>query len=143
MAPAPLTHPPYHTPTYRWGSLHRFQIFKQNRNTSISSSFVEFLLILGVPRDRVKWGCEDDVEITGTIWGFCGDDRDDMGMTQTMWGPQRPHPDKHVGRHLQFLNIVCACMCMHMCVHACGGIPHAPDTLPIHLSPPVPCPELG
>ena len=27
---APPNHPPDHTPTHRWGSLHRFQIFKQN-----------------------------------------------------------------------------------------------------------------
>ena len=28
----PTTHPPNHTPTHGWGSLHRFQIFKQNWN---------------------------------------------------------------------------------------------------------------
>ena len=38
----PPTHPPNYTPTHGWGSLHRFQIFKQNWNISISSSAIEF-----------------------------------------------------------------------------------------------------
>ena len=44
----PPTHPPNHTPTRGWGSLHRFQIFKQNWNILISSSAIEFWLIPGV-----------------------------------------------------------------------------------------------
>ena len=43
------THPPNNTPTHGWGSLHRFQIFKRNWNISISTSAIEFWLILGSP----------------------------------------------------------------------------------------------
>ena len=43
------------TPTHRWKSLHRFQIFKRNQNISIRSSLIAFLVI---------WG--------GTPWGMGG-----------------------------------------------------------------------
>ena len=43
------THPPNYTPTHGWRSFHRFQIFKQNWNISISSSAIEFWMIPGVP----------------------------------------------------------------------------------------------
>ena len=43
------THPPNYTPTHGWGSLNRFQIFKQNWNILISSSAIEFWMIPGVP----------------------------------------------------------------------------------------------
>ena len=38
----PSTNPQNHTPTHRWGSLHRFQIFKQNWNILIHSSVIMF-----------------------------------------------------------------------------------------------------
>ena len=45
-------HLPNQTPTHGWGSLHRFQIFKQNQIISIYSSLTEFLLIMRGP----PWG---------------------------------------------------------------------------------------
>ena len=45
----PPTHPPNYTPTHRLGSLHRFQIFKQNWNILICSSFITFQLIWESP----------------------------------------------------------------------------------------------
>ena len=54
--PEPTLQPTYsptcplnHTPTHGWGSIDRFQIFKQNWIILISSSVIEFLLIQGVP----------------------------------------------------------------------------------------------
>ena len=47
------TNPPIHppttkkTPTHGWGILHRFQIFKRNRNILIRWSLIAFLLIWG------------------------------------------------------------------------------------------------
>ena len=57
--PHPSTNPPSYqpnyTPTHGWGNLHRFQIFKKNWNISISSSAIEFWLILGVPPGGGGW----------------------------------------------------------------------------------------
>ena len=61
----PPTHPPNYTPTLGWRSLHRFQIFKQNWNISISSSAIEFWLIPGVP----PWGVGGWVDGGGGFWG--------------------------------------------------------------------------
>ena len=53
-------------PIHRWGSLHKFQIFKQNLNILIISNFIEFFLILGFRGVGVGeccgyMGCRDDV----------------------------------------------------------------------------------
>ena len=57
----PPTQPPNYKPTHGWGILHRFQIFKQNEIILISSSVIEFLLILrltpGGDRWVDMWGC--------------------------------------------------------------------------------------
>ena len=83
----------------------------------------------------------------GMVWGWqgwCGDDRDDMGMTGTTWGwrgrqGRHHYHDKHVGSHLQFFTCVCACMCACACVcmhvDMCGDTPMPPETL-THLPPP-------
>ena len=42
MWPHPTTHPSTHTPTHGWGSHQRCQIFKQNWNILIHSSFIQF-----------------------------------------------------------------------------------------------------
>ena len=139
----PPTHPPNHTPTHGWGILHRFQIFKQNWNILISSSVIEFLLILGVhPRGGGRW-------VNGGGGGYG-------------WGVSHAHTYVHTCTHahtcmlnmLIMLNMdasmsaaicnfytcayvrvhVCACMCV------CGGtLPHAPRCpwhSPTHLPPP-------
>ena len=43
----PLTHPWNQTLIHGWESLHRFQIFKRNRNILIHASLIAFLLIWG------------------------------------------------------------------------------------------------
>ena len=68
-------HPPNHTPTHVWGSLHRFQIFKQNQIILIGWSVIEFLLIPGVPLgDEGEWN-----------W---------VGVAVSVWGV--PHADMHM-----------------------------------------------
>ena len=58
----PSTNPQNHTATHRWGSLHRFQIFKQNWNILIHSSVIMFQLIWG---GSTPWGLVDG-------WMECG-----------------------------------------------------------------------
>ena len=142
----PTTHPPNHTPTHGWGILHRFQIFKQNWNILISSSVIEFLLILGVhPLGGWQMGA------WGWVW-VCG------------WvSHAHTHAHAHTHTHTCMLNMlimlnmdasmsaaicnfytcihVCMCVCMH--AHACACVgghppmpPDAPDTPPTHLPPP-------
>ena len=104
-----------------------------------------FYWFMGSPLggDRVAGWLNGD---SGMMWGWqgwCGDDRDNMGMTgmtwvcQGRWGRHHYH-DKHVGSHLQFLYM---CVCMHACVymHVCAcahvwGHPHVPR------HPPSTCP---
>ena len=120
--PHPFTHSLNYTSTHGWGSLHRFQIFKQNWNISISSSAIEFWLILGAP-----W----EVGVGGWRWG----------------GERVPpcmctHTHMHVWHHTEFPGTppmaTAICMklsslpCMH--VHMCGGHPQPPST-PIHPAP--------
>ena len=123
----PPTHPPNYTTTHGWGSLHRFQIFKQNWNISISSSAIEFWMILGVP----PWGWGDGggggerVHLThmhmhthacSCIWHHREFPRiPPMGVAICMKLPCLPHMHVHA----------CACMCMCMCV---GGTPQPPPT---------------
>ena len=141
----PPTHPWNYTPTHGWGSLHRFQIFKQNWNISISSSAIEFWLIPGVPHPR-GWG--------GGWMGVRGGDR---------IPPTHMHTHAHahtrtydiIGNPWDFPKIqweqpfawnyhvyhACMCVCVRACVcmrvHVCGG--HPPTTPHPHPpSPPTP-----
>ena len=142
----PPTHPPNHTPTHGWEILHRFQIFKWNWNILISSSVIEFLLILGVhPLGGGRW-----VHGGGGGYGCVG------GC------PMHTHIHAHMYACTCMLNMlimlnmdasmsaaicnfytcihVCMCVCVH--AHACacvGGHPHAPRCPwqpPTHLPPP-------
>ena len=132
------THPsPIHPPK-GWGSLQRFQIFKQNWNISISSSAIEFWLILGVPPEgwEVVRGCPlHTCACTHThtctcmctcIWHH----RESLGFPQIQWG--QPFAWNYHVYH------ACMCVrvhaCMHVCVHMCGG--HYPTTpTPIQATP--------
>ena len=143
----PPTHPPNHTPTHGWGILHRFQIFKQNWNILISSSVIEFLLILGVHplggwRMRA-WGWE-------WVW-VCGG-----GVPCTHMDTHahaRTHTCTCMLNMLIMLNMdasmsaaicnfytcICACACVRVHVHVWGDTPHAPRCPwhpPTHLPPP-------
>ena len=123
------THPPNYTSTLGWGSLHRFQIFKQNWNISISSSAIEFRLILGVPPSG-GWGV-----VRGCPPHMCTCRRmcvwhhrefpwiPPMGAAICMKLSCLPHMHVHV------------CACVH--VHVCGG--HPPTTP--HPYPPTPTPQ--
>ena len=143
--PHPSSHPPIHPPTnfthtHGWGSLHRFQIFKQNWNISITSSATEFWLILAVPPWGVgggKWvpphtcthtcmhACMHAYDIIGNSQGF---PKNPMEAAICMKLSCLPCVHVRVGtcRHVH----ACACMCMH--VHMCGGTPQPPPT---HIHP--------
>ena len=125
----PLTHPSTHTPTKKtpshgWGILHRFQIFKRNRNISIRSSIIAFLLIWGgTPHARAH------VHVHART---CTHTR--------MHVKHDKHGCLHGGGHLQFSNmfifVFCACACMHMHVHVSRDTPMPPDApQPICPSP--------
>ena len=149
----PLTHPSTHpptkkTPTHGWGILHRFQIFKRNRNILIRSSLIAFLLIWGGTPLRVGgsfgWG-----------WGW-------VGAPPRMCTCACMHVHACAHTHACMLNMInmaasmvaaicnfltClssrfvrvrACTCVCMCL---GTPPHAPRCTPTHLSPPQSCRE--
>ena len=116
--------------------LHRFQIYKQNLNILISSSVIEFLLILGVPSGEWQvggWGW-------GWIWVYgrvshacmhahaCAQ----MHANTHMHVKHYKHGWLHVSGHLQFLY-------MHLHVHACicvhEGTPPMPPPASIHPPP--------
>ena len=127
----PPTHPPTHTPTHGWGILHRFQIFKQNWNILISSSVIEFLLILGVhPLEGWRMGAWG----WGWVWvcGGCPMHTHTHACTHTH---TRTHMHvKHANASMSaaicnFYTCIHVCMCVCMHVHV-GGHPHAPDTSP-------------
>ena len=144
----PPTHPPNHTPTHGWGILHRFQIFKQNWNILISSSVIEFLLILGVyPPGGVTDGCMG-VGVGMGVWGgiSCTHTCTHMHALMHMHVKHANHTKHgclHVGGHLQFLYMY-TCVYVHVractCMCVCGGTsPHAPRCPwhpPSHLPPP-------
>ena len=143
------THPPNYTPTHGWGSLHRFQIFKQNWNISISSSAIEFWLIPGVP----PWGGGEWVDGDGG-WVDGGGG----------WWEGAPHPCAHAhacmhaharartydiignsqvfpqwGRpfawnyHVYHVCMwVCVCVHAHVCAHMCGAPPNHPPPPSTH-----------
>ena len=136
----PPTHPPNYTPTLGWGSLHRFQILKQNWNISISSSAIEFWLIPGVPRGVGGvgvWGCGVVRGCPHTCTHACtrmhtharAHAYDIIGNSHgfPQWG--RPFAWNYHVYHAYMCVHVRACMYVH--VHVCGGYPH-----PIHPPPP-------
>ena len=143
----PTTHPPTHPPNYTliqgWGSLHRFQIFKQNWNISISSCAIEFWMILGVPLGggwMGEWGwglvrgcippmctcmCMHARTCTCThIWHH----REFLGIP--------PNGGGHLHEIIMFTTHACACMCMRACVCMCMCV-GAPPNHP-HPHPPTP-----
>ena len=146
----PPTHPPNHTPTHGWGILHRFQIFKRNWNILISSSVIEFLLILRVhPLGGGGW-----VHGGGDGYGYVG------GC------PMHTHMHTHTCTHthtcmlnmLIMLNMdasmsaaicnfytcihVCMCVCVHARACACvGGHPPMPPDAPDTPAPTCPLPR--
>ena len=144
----PPTHPPNYTPTHGWGILHRFQIFKRNWNILISSSVIEFLLILGVHPlggwQMGAWGW-------GWVW-LCGEVSHAHTHTRmharthmhVKHANHAKHGCLHVGSYLQFLYMytcvyvhVRACVCMYVCV---GTPPHTPRC-PWHPPPTCPLPR--
>ena len=145
----PPTHPPNYTPTHGWGILHKFEIFKRNWNILISSSVIEFLLILGV---HPPGGVTD---------GWMG-----VRVGMSVWGVSHAHTHAHTCTHtcicmlnmLIMLNMdasmlaaicnfykcihVCMCVCMH--AHACAcvwGYPPCPQMPLTSPHPPAPSPE--
>ena len=133
----PPTLPPNYTPTHRWRSLHRFQIFKQNWNISISSSAIEFWMIPGVPPGGGGGGCMRVGVVRGCTPPMCTCmcmharahmciwHREFPGFPQIQWG--RPFAWNYHVYHAHMCVSACACMCV-------GGIPQPPPT-PIHPPP--------
>ena len=136
------THPPNHTPTNGWGILHRFQILKRNWNILISSSVIEFLLILGIHPPG------------GVVDGWMG-----VGVGMGVWGVSHAHPHAHTCtcmlNMLIMLNMdasmlvaicnfyTCIHVCMCVCAHACvwGGTPLHVPRCPWHPPPTCPLPR--
>ena len=132
----PPTHPPKYTPTHGWGSLHRFQIFKQNQNISISSSAIEFWMIPGVP--PLGGG---GVGGWGGGWWEGAPHPCAHARTYDIIGNPRDFPKSNGGGHLHEITMFTmqcmrACACVHVHVHVCGG--HPPTTP--HPHPPTPPP---
>ena len=134
----PPSHPPNYTPTHGWGSLHRFQIFKQNWNISISSSAIEFWMVPGVPPGGggwMDWGMGGKrvhpthvhmhVHVHACTYDIIGNSQ---GFPQWGWPFAWNYHVHHV------CVCVCACVCMHVHVHICGG--HPPTTPHPHPPPP-------
>ena len=141
----PPTHPPpNYTPTPGWGSLYRFQIFKQNWNILISSSAIEFWLILGSPQGGggvggwacgVVMGCPPHT-CTCTHAHACAHVYDIIGNSHGF-----PHGGGHLHEIIMFTTHTCACMCVHACVYMCtcvGGTPNHSTPTP---HPPQSCRE--
>ena len=110
----PPTHPPTHqTKNHGWESLHRFQIFKQNRNISIRSSLIAILLLFVVPPGGVGV-----VELGGGTPQTCAHLHAHAHMCAHtyMHVKHDKHGCLHGGGHLQFPNMfilsfrVCACV---------------------------------
>ena len=135
----PATYPPNHIPTHGWRILHRFQIFKWNWNALISSSVIEFLLILGVP---LGWRMGGWVGMGMGVWGRCH-----MHAHTHMHAHMHMHVkhDKHakhgclhVGGHLQFLYMY---TCVYMNAHAYAWMWGHPPCLQMPPDTPLPtCP---
>ena len=128
------TNPPIHQKrnTHWWGILHRFQIFKRNRNISIRSSLIAFLLIWGGYPLGGGW-------VGGSGWGWVGappmhtrtcTHANARTCTHTcMHVKHDKHGCLHGGGHLQFPNMFIlafrVCVCMH--VHMSRTPPMPPD----------------
>ena len=143
--PHPSTHPPIYTPTHDWGSLHGFQIFKQNSNILISSSTIEFWLIPRVPPGGwgsgwMGWGmvrecpphtctCTCMYAHAGMCTHTCA--YDIIGNSQGF--PKNPMEAAICMTLSCFPHMhVCVCMCACACVW--GANPTTPH--PIHPPPP-------
>ena len=143
----PTTHPPNYTPTHGWGSLHRFQIFKQNWNISISSSAIEFWLIPGVP----PWGWGGWADMSGGWWGGAPYKHTHACMHMCMHAHARTHTYDIIGNSQGFpknpmeaaicMKLSClphvrvrACACVHVraCVCVCGAPPNHPPPPSTH-----------
>ena len=127
----PPTHLPNHTPTHVWGSLHRFQILKQNRIILIGWSVIEFLLILGVPSgDEGQW---IGVGVGVSVWGV-------------------PHANMHMHACTCMFNMInmdasmrvaicnfytCACVHVHACtcMYTCVWTAPMPPDVPQSFVP--------
>ena len=133
----PPTHPPNYTPTHGCGSLHRFQIFKQNWNISISSSVIEFWMIPGVPPgggwwvDRGGWWWEGAAHphahahaCACTHAHACPYDIIGNSQGFPQWG--RPFAWNYHVYHACMCMRTCVCKCVH--VHMCGGHTQPPPT---------------
>ena len=133
------THPPNNTPTHGWGSLHRFQIFKQNWNISISSSAIEFWLIPGVPPRGwgggwmwvgVVRGCSHTHAHTCTCTHMHthAHTYDIIGNSQgfPQWG--QPFAWNYHVYHMRVCLRAHACACVHAraCAHVWGTSPTTP-----------------
>ena len=117
----PPTHLPNHAPTHRCGSLHRFQIFKQNWNISICSRLIDFLTDFGGPPCRgglVGW------------WGWqC------LGATPThIYTHMHMHVINMINMDFSIMHMH-TCVCMYMHVWVCKGPtqthPHPPPSTPL------------
>ena len=76
------------------------------------------------------------------VRGWCGDDRDDVGMTGTTWGRRRRHGDDGedgedtsimINMLAAICNILHVCVCVCVLVHACThvwGHSQTPDPPP-------------
>ena len=126
-------------PTHGWDSLHKFQIFKQNWNILISSSVIEFLLILGSPMGDEGW-------VDGSLgWWTCTCTCMHTHTCMCLWHHRESlgFPKSNGGRHLQLklscLTCICACVCMHACACICTCVgaplnhPTPPSTHPPEL----------
>ena len=110
-------HPPNYKPTLGWGSLHRFQIFKQNWNISISSSAIEFWMIPGVPPGGGGW-----------VDGGGGGERVHPTHVHTHAHARMhtcaydiignsPNGGSHLHEIIMFTTCACACVHVHACAH--------------------------
>ena len=132
----PPTHSPNYAPTHGWGSLHRFQIFKQNWNILISSSVIEFWLILGVPSEGGGgWKGVEVVREWSPHTCTCTCMYTHAHAYDIIGNPQ-DFPKSNGGGHLHeiimFTMHVWVCVCMHACMCVCTCVW---DTLQLPLTP--------